>query len=102
MTLPINGRRQTMPQLVRAQPMLRFCAIAAVLIGFLSVDLMRAEEAKRAPAGTTRILFIGKNPDHPYGSHMYMHVSGLLARCVELTPGVEGVVSNGWPSDPKM
>jgi type 1 glutamine amidotransferase len=47
----------------------------------------------------TRILFIGKDPDHPYGSHMYMHTCGVLAKCVELTPGVEAVVSNGWPKD---
>src|SRR5262249_3073916 len=46
--------------------------------------------------------FIGKGPDHPYGSHMYMHTSGVLAKCVALTPGVETVVSNGWPKDPKM
>jgi type 1 glutamine amidotransferase len=50
----------------------------------------------------TRILFIGKNPDHPYGSHMYMHTCGMLARCVELTPGTEPVVSNGWPKDEKV
>ncbi|MGD9856982.1 MAG: ThuA domain-containing protein [Planctomycetaceae bacterium] len=47
----------------------------------------------------TRILFIGKEPDHPYGSHMYMHVGRVLAKCAELTPGVETVVSNGWPED---
>jgi type 1 glutamine amidotransferase len=47
----------------------------------------------------TKILFIGKNPDHPYGSHMYLHTCGVLARCVELTPGVKAVVSNGWPKD---
>jgi type 1 glutamine amidotransferase len=49
----------------------------------------------------TKILFIGKNPDHPYGSHMYLHTCGMLAKCVELTPGVETVVSNGWPKDAK-
>ncbi len=50
----------------------------------------------------TRILLIGKNPDHPYGSHMYMHTCEILARCLERTPGVETVVSNGWPKDPKL
>jgi len=49
----------------------------------------------------TKILLIGKDPDHPYGSHMYMHTCGVLARCLELTPGVETVVSNGWPKDAK-
>src|SRR5438132_9968409 len=49
----------------------------------------------------TKILFIGKNPDHPYGSHMYLHTCGVLAKCAELTPGVETMVSNGWPKDVK-
>ena len=49
----------------------------------------------------TKVLFIGKDPDHPYGSHMYLHTCGMLAKCVELTPGVEVVVSNGWPKDAK-
>jgi type 1 glutamine amidotransferase len=47
----------------------------------------------------TKILFIGKDPDHPYGSHMYLQTCAVLARCVELTPGVEAVVSNGWPKE---
>jgi hypothetical protein len=49
--------------------------------------------------GPTKILFLGKEPDHPYGSHMYMHVGRVLAKCAELHPGVETVVSNGWPED---
>jgi hypothetical protein len=49
----------------------------------------------------TKILLIGKDPDHPYGSHMYMHTCGVLARCLELTPGIETAVSNGWPKEPK-
>jgi len=49
----------------------------------------------------TRILFLGKDADHPYGSHMYMHTCGMLAQCVELTPGVDTVVSKGWPKDAK-
>jgi type 1 glutamine amidotransferase len=58
--------------------------------------------AAAAPAQAqprAKILFIGTNPDHPYGSHMYMHTCGVLAQCAELTPGVETVVSNGWPAD---
>jgi type 1 glutamine amidotransferase len=49
----------------------------------------------------TKILLIGKDPDHPYGSHMYLHTCGVLAKCLELTPGVETAVSNGWPKDAK-
>jgi type 1 glutamine amidotransferase len=55
-----------------------------------------------SPAGDkakTRILLIGANPDHPHGTHMYLHTCGVLAKCLELTPGVEAVVSNGWPKD---
>jgi type 1 glutamine amidotransferase len=49
----------------------------------------------------TKILFLGKDPDHPHGSHMYIHTCGVLAKCAELTPGIETVVSNGWPKDAK-
>lgn len=47
----------------------------------------------------TRILLIGKDPDHAFGSHMYMHTCGMLAKCLELTPDIEPIVSNGWPKD---
>jgi type 1 glutamine amidotransferase len=50
----------------------------------------------------TRILFVGTNKDHGYGEHMYMEASTMLAKCVERTPGVEGLVSKGWPMDPKL
>jgi type 1 glutamine amidotransferase len=72
----------------------RTCLAVSLLL--VAADLIAADEKPR-----TKILFIGKNPDHPYGSHMYMHTCGVLARCVELTPGVEAVVSNGWPKDAK-
>lgn len=49
----------------------------------------------------TKVLFVGKDPDHPHGTHMYMHTCGMLAKCVELTPGVQTVVSNGWPKEAK-
>src|SRR5947199_7928770 len=45
----------------------------------------------------TKILLIGKDPDHPYGTHMYLHTCGVLGKCLELTPGVQTAVSNGWP-----
>jgi type 1 glutamine amidotransferase len=47
----------------------------------------------------TKILLIGKEPDHAHGTHMYLHTCGVLAKCLELTPGVEAAVSNGWPKD---
>jgi type 1 glutamine amidotransferase len=74
----------------------------AGLFLFLNPRAFSASSDSGKPASAkTKILFIGKNPDHPYGSHMYMHVSGVLAKCVELTPGVETAVSNGWPADAK-
>jgi type 1 glutamine amidotransferase len=48
---------------------------------------------------TTRILLIGHKPDHPHGSHMYLHECRLLAHCLEQTPGVAAAVSDGWPRD---
>ncbi|HEX5105647.1 MAG TPA: ThuA domain-containing protein [Pirellulaceae bacterium] len=68
---------------------------AVSLLALLSaVEVACADE--KTP---TKILFIGKQPDHPYGSHMYLHTCGVLAKCAELTPGVEAVVSDGWPED---
>jgi type 1 glutamine amidotransferase len=49
----------------------------------------------------TKVLFLGKDPDHPYGTHMYMHTCQMLAKCVELTPGTASIVANGWPKDAK-
>lgn len=63
------------------------------------VLLLTASVALGGEKPKTRLLLIGKNPDHPYGTHMYLHTCGVLAKCLELTPGVEGVVSNGWPKD---
>jgi type 1 glutamine amidotransferase len=70
---------------------------AALAVGLL---LLAGGAAAAGEKPKTKILFIGKDPDHPFGSHMYMHTCGVLAKCVELTPGVEAVVSNGWPKDP--
>jgi Trehalose utilisation len=44
-----------------------------------------------------RILLIGKDLDHPRNTHTYMSDCELLAKCLRQTPGVEAVVSNGWP-----
>lgn len=71
----------------------------ALLISLFSFYCSFAKAADAPAPEKPKILFIGKNPDHPYGSHMYMHVSGVLAQCAELA-GAETVVSNGWPSEP--
>lgn len=50
-------------------------------------------------AEETKVLFVGKQPDHPFGSHMYLHTSRVLARCLAKTDGVTTQISNGWPTD---
>ncbi|HVX10074.1 MAG TPA: ThuA domain-containing protein [Pirellulales bacterium] len=46
----------------------------------------------------TSVLFIGKQPDHPYGSHMYLHAGRMLSECLRIN-GVKAVVSDGWPKE---
>jgi type 1 glutamine amidotransferase len=61
-----------------------------------------AEQSSRSPGKTTKIVLMGHKPDHPPGTHLYMHESGLLAKCLGQTPGVEAIVSDGWPADPNV
>src|SRR6058998_1134831 len=68
-------------------------------IAFVVGATFLASAPSHAQAPKTQILLIGKEPDHPYGSHMYLHTCGVLAKCLELTPGVEAAVSNGWPKE---
>jgi type 1 glutamine amidotransferase len=49
-----------------------------------------------------KVLFVGKAPDHPFGTHMYMHTCGMLAKCLALSGGIETVASEGWPKDPAV
>lgn len=65
------------------------------------VTLLLGATSLYAGDKTTRILLVGKDRDHPYGTHEYLSVCQLLAKCLKQTPGVEPVVSNGWPDDPK-
>ncbi|WP_197442710.1 ThuA domain-containing protein [Lignipirellula cremea] len=71
--------------------------------GLLGLTLVGATPGVAAEPEETRakVLFVGKQPDHPYGSHMYLHTCGMLAECLTHTAGVETVVSDGWPKDPK-
>jgi cytochrome c len=69
----------------------------ALLLAFLSpscVGLFTKNEKSK-----TKILIINSPFDHPYGTHMYQHEGRLLARSLEQTPGIEVVLSNGWPKD---
>ncbi len=50
----------------------------------------------------TKVLFVGKQPDHPFGTHMYLHTSEMLAKCLKLNGDIETVVSDGWPRDEKV
>lgn len=45
----------------------------------------------------TKVLFIGKQPDHPFGTHMYLHTCQMLAKCLALNGDIQTVVSDGWP-----
>ncbi len=67
----------------------------------LAVVPMACQSALGQTAAT-KVLFIGKDPDHPWGSHMYMHTCDVLAKCVQQTEGIEAIVSNGWPDDPAI
>jgi hypothetical protein len=60
------------------------------------------ESASKPEPTKKKILLIGGNPDHPPGTHLYMRECKLLAKCLRQTPGIEAVVSNGWPKDAKM
>ncbi len=66
--------------------------VAALLIG--SVASYAGEP--------TRVLFIGKGPDHPWGTHMYLHASRVLAQCVKRSGHVETTVANEWPKDERV
>lgn len=57
--------------------------------------------APLAAAEPTKIVFIGKDRDHPYLTHEYMADCALLAKCVQQTDGVEASVHRGWPTDPE-
>lgn len=55
-----------------------------------------------AQTSATKIVLIGTNRDHPPTTHEYMAGLKVLDICLRQTPGVETVVSNGWPKDPKV
>ncbi|TWU21373.1 ThuA domain-containing protein [Bythopirellula polymerisocia] len=50
----------------------------------------------------TKVLLVGQEPDHPYGTHMYMHTNEVLAKCLALNGKIESVVSDSWPKNEKM
>ncbi len=72
-------------------------AVAVAVFLLCPACLVNADEEAQ-----TRILLIGKQPDHPFGTHMYLHTQGMLAKCLQKTDGVETIVSDGWPDNPAM
>ncbi|MCA9215807.1 MAG: ThuA domain-containing protein, partial [Planctomycetales bacterium] len=74
-------------------------SIALTLAIFVILTLPRYGVAQTAKRPAAKVLLIGKEPDHPYGSHMYLHTSRVLAKCLENRDDVETVVSNGWPKN---
>ena len=73
-----------------------------ILLGLLafsvSTALVSPAAADEKPPVKAKVLLIGKQPDHPYGSHMYLHTCRMLGECLRLN-GVEPVVFDGWPKD---
>jgi type 1 glutamine amidotransferase len=70
-------------------------AVAAILVAaIVAAPLATAEEG-----GEKKILLIGHELDHAWGTHMYLPTCELLAKCLRQTPRVEAVVSDGWPKD---
>lgn len=69
-----------------------FRGLLVLGLGVVCATTCRAESR-------AKVLFVGKEPDHPFGSHMYMHTSHMLAKCLALTDGVDTAVSLGWPED---
>ena len=67
-----------------------------VTVSFLA---FASHSACAEPEIEAKILLIGKKPDHPWGTHMYMHTSAMLAKCLQNTKGIETVVAEGWPED---
>lgn len=66
----------------------------------LAFGLMLAASGISRADEVTRVLFVGHQPDHPWGSHMYLHTAGMLAKCLALNGDIQSSVSDGWPKDP--
>ncbi len=67
----------------------------------IALGLIFAVAASACAEGNKpKVLFVGKQPDHPFGTHMYLHTCGMLAKCLARNGEIECVVSDGWPKDP--
>ncbi|MBY0589242.1 ThuA domain-containing protein [bacterium] len=73
---------------------MRLCRSMVVFL-WVGAMTLRADEP-------INVLLVGKEVDHPYGTHMYLFECELLAKCLRKMPGFEVTVSDGWPTDPKV
>ncbi len=69
--------------------------VATLLVCSLAPAFLSAAEP-------TKVLLVGHKPDHPPGTHTYLPTARMLAAQLEKHPGVQAVVSDGWPTDPKV
>ncbi len=77
--------------------------LEALYLGSLLCGLAFLALAEDQPTPKpTKILLLGKDPDHPWGTHMYLPTCTMLTKCLRQVDGVETIVSNGWPTDPKV
>lgn len=73
----------------------RRLALTALLSAFAAIGPWSAASAD----DRAQVLLIGHPPDHPWGSHMYLHTADMLAKCLQLNGDVQTIVSDGWPAD---
>lgn len=72
----------------------------AQLLTIVACIVLTLTTATRAEP-KAKVLYIGKQPDHPFATHMYLHTGKMLSKCLELSD-IETVVSDGWPKDASL
>ncbi|WP_161604263.1 ThuA domain-containing protein [Roseiconus nitratireducens] len=75
--------------------------IAGIVCGQENTDRSSSADVTPSAVPKAKVLFIGKQPDHPYGSHMYLHTGGVLAEALK-NEGLETVVSDQWPEQASL
>jgi len=73
--------------------------VVAMLSGPTSLAAEETDQDTKPTETKAKILLIGHELDHPWATHMYLPTCELLAICLRQTPGVEAIVSDGWPKD---
>jgi type 1 glutamine amidotransferase len=64
----------------------------------LSLVFVLASATQVCAEPKAKVLLVGKKPDHPHGTHMYLHTCQMLSKCLAHAE-VETAVSDGWPKD---